>query len=137
MTSTARFATPEVAESTFYRAFEQGDISAMMEVWADTEEISCIHPGGTRLDGRTLITRGWEEIFALQPRLRFNISDELRSHDTARAIHLLKENISIDNELRGVVLATNIYRRIGDSWHMTLHHASPDPTYAEQPDILH
>ena len=44
-------ASAEQAEAAFYRAFEKADLGAMMAVWAEDEEILCIHPGGQRLIG--------------------------------------------------------------------------------------
>ena len=43
------FATPEEAEHAFYEALEQGDTVRLMQVWADDEEVVCIHPGGCLL----------------------------------------------------------------------------------------
>jgi len=45
------FLTPQEAEAAFYEALERGDLDAMMEVWAEDDEVSCIHPGGPRLTG--------------------------------------------------------------------------------------
>ena len=46
---------PEEAETAFYEALEKGDLEAMMAIWADDEEVVCIHPGGQRLTGQSLI----------------------------------------------------------------------------------
>ena len=45
------FPTPQDAEAAFYEALETGDLETMMEVWAEDEEIVCVHPGGPRLAG--------------------------------------------------------------------------------------
>ena len=45
------FATPEDVEASFYEAIARADLAALMSVWADDEEIVCIHPTGQRLTG--------------------------------------------------------------------------------------
>jgi len=45
------WATPEAAEKAFYESFEAGDLPTMMQVWADTSDICCIHPMGKALRG--------------------------------------------------------------------------------------
>lgn len=40
------YATSEEAGQAFYDALEQGDLAQLMAVWADDEDIVCIHPGG-------------------------------------------------------------------------------------------
>ena len=45
------FPTAQDAEAAFYEAFETGDLEAMMNVWAEDEEIVCVHPGEARLVG--------------------------------------------------------------------------------------
>ena len=55
------FTSPEAVSQAFYEALEAGDIEAMMAVWADDEEVVCVHPGGPRLTGfdavRAMTTR--------------------------------------------------------------------------------
>jgi len=49
------FTSPQEAEAAFYEALERGDLDAMMSVWAEDEEIVCVHPGGPRLNGYALV----------------------------------------------------------------------------------
>ena len=49
--SSSLFASPEDAETAFYDAIERADLEAMMAIWADDEEVACIHPAGQRLTG--------------------------------------------------------------------------------------
>ena len=42
-----KFNTPEEAEVAFYKAIEQADVIAMMSVWADDEEVICVHPAAS------------------------------------------------------------------------------------------
>ena len=45
------FPTPDDAESAFYDAFERADLAAMMVVWAEDDDVVCVHPPGPRLTG--------------------------------------------------------------------------------------
>lgn len=121
------FATPQAAEAAFYDAFHRRDLAAMMEVWADDDRVVCIHPGWERLEGRAQVEHSWQQVFSGQQRLRCELSDEQYTQDALLSIHVVRENISVNGEHQGVVLATNIYQLMEGSWHMILHHASPEP----------
>ena len=58
------FPTPQDAETAFYEALEAGNLDAMMEVWAEDEEIVCVHPGGERLVGYDAVRSSWAQIAA-------------------------------------------------------------------------
>ncbi|MCX7273964.1 MAG: nuclear transport factor 2 family protein, partial [Burkholderiales bacterium] len=51
MRRAAVFATAEAAEEAFYDAMQRGDAIAMMALWADDEDVACVHPNGPRLIG--------------------------------------------------------------------------------------
>ena len=42
-------ASPDEVEQQFYEALQSGDIDALMAVWADDDDIFCVHPGGPRV----------------------------------------------------------------------------------------
>ena len=123
------FRTPKETEAAFYQALEQADLDAMMEVWADNDNIACVHPMGPRLEGQEEITESWRRIFSNGARMRFRISDVQALTDGGVAVRVVHENITVSNRSsESIVLATNVYRLIGDSWYMVLHHASPAPS---------
>lgn len=121
----ANFATAAEAEAAFYQAFEAADLNAMMAVWAPSGDVECIHPMSPRLSGLPAIRESWRHIFH-DARLVFTLTDVQRFSDTQLAVHVLHERIqpAVGGILQ-MMIATNMYRRIGDSWHMVLHHASP------------
>jgi ketosteroid isomerase-like protein len=121
------WATPEAAEQAFYEAFEAGDLPAMMQVWADSADICCIHPMGKALLGPAAVREGWEGVFSSSQRLRF-VLESLQWQNTGDlAISVLLEHIRVEGEARArpPMIATNIYRRTVRGWRMLLHHASP------------
>jgi uncharacterized protein (TIGR02246 family) len=127
------FSTSEEAEKAFYAAFQQEDLELMMSVWADENDITCIHPGGTRLEGRTNISESWEQIFSHENGIKFEINQKRVVLENDIAIHHVIESIYMDGELQSEIIATNIYRLSNNSWQMILHHASPElrPAIAE------
>ena len=124
-----QFGSAQEAEAAFYAAFQISDIEGMTLIWDDHEAV-CIHPFGDRIEGKLAIMQTWQQIFAHDVQLRFTLSDPWVFSGDSHGIHLVRENISVD-ESEGVktmvVLATNAYRRVDDGWRMILHHASPAP----------
>ena len=126
----ALFATPEDASRAFYNAFEQGDIAAMMRVWADDDEIFCIHPSGPRNIGPNAVRGAWEEIFSTPTTLRFQLEQQMFFVGASMAVQSVLEYLQINEEakLRGPAIATNIYTRsVGGGWRMIAHHAATAP----------
>lgn len=131
----ARLATPGQAEAAFYRALEQADLAAMMAVWAEEEEIVCIHPGGPRLIGLEAVRDSWRQIFAAGPRLRFRLLDPRVQAGRMVSVHNLVEHILVTGDLRPhLALATNVYVLAPGGWRMLMHHASPLPPSAAPPE---
>lgn len=136
------YPTPQDAENAFYEALERSDLEAMMEVWAEDEDIVCIHPGGPRLAGYEQIRSSWAQIFQSRQRLRVRVSHQVCTQGMMLAIHSLHENFTVEGEpkARPPVVATNVYLRSGNGWRMIAHHASPLPLSAAVPDspkVLH
>ncbi|HZT64022.1 MAG TPA: nuclear transport factor 2 family protein [Burkholderiales bacterium] len=138
------FPTPQDAEAAFYEAFEAADLEAMMEVWAEDEEIVCVHPGGPRLAGFEQIRTSWGQIFGAGQRIKVHLSDQVVLAGMMLTIHSVHENFLVQGESRprAPVTATNVYLRTGKGWRMILHHGSSAPVEArppaaESPKILH
>ncbi len=130
-----KFNTPEEAEAAFYQAIEQADVIAMMSVWAEDEEVICVHPAGQRLIGVDAVRESWRQIFAAGPRMRFGLL-QVRAH-TSRLVSIrnLYERISVGADPRQhLVLATNAYVLGSSGWRMLMHHASPLPPDAAVPE---
>ncbi|HET7175643.1 MAG TPA: nuclear transport factor 2 family protein [Gammaproteobacteria bacterium] len=121
------FPTPDEAEAAFYTAFANTDLDAMMEVWLDSEAVTCIHPVGPRITGRGAVRASWQEVFRNSGGLRFRLADVTRTQDALLSIHVLHEFITVPGESgeRPPAVATNIYQLTQDGWRMILHHASP------------
>ncbi|PID61084.1 MAG: hypothetical protein CSB44_08435 [Gammaproteobacteria bacterium] len=123
------FNTPDEAEHAFYDAIERGDMAVMDSVWSKSENIVCIHPGSTRIVGRSDVMQSFRQLFADSPEFAFTIVDTLETGTDELAIHLVREEVTIDDQLISVMVSTNIYLFEQGSWRMMLHHSSPEPDY--------
>ena len=136
------FPTPQDAEAAFYDALERSDLDAMMQVWAEDEEIVCVHPGGPRLVGYDQVRASWVSMLQAGQRMRVQITDLVQFVSGMVAVHSLHENLTLQSDRRSVTTATtNIYARAGDGWRMVFHHASPaqerQARPASTPQTLH
>jgi uncharacterized protein (TIGR02246 family) len=142
------YPTAQDAESAFYEALERADLEAMMAVWAEDEDVLCVHPAGPRLTGHDEIRKSWAQIFSGPARVRVHITHQVAIAGMMIAVHSVQENFNVEGGQRGdaqpaPVVATNVYLRTGAGWRMIVHHASPAPGRPESapraapPKILH
>ena len=120
-------ASPEDVELQFYDALREGDIDKLMALWADDDEVVCVHPGGGRLVGVADIRSAFEAIFA-SGRIPVQAEQVRRVHSIDAAVHNVVERIqaqTAEGLQEGVVIATNVYLRTTQGWRMVAHHASP------------
>jgi ketosteroid isomerase-like protein len=124
------FPTAQDAESAFYDAFSKGDLEAMMAVWADDDDIYCVHPQGPRLTGMEQVRESWRQIFASGQRLSFHLRGKHALQGMMMAVHSVYEHVAAagDPRSRQPVVATNIYQRTERGWRMVAHHASAAPS---------
>jgi ketosteroid isomerase-like protein len=121
------FATADEAESAFYDAFERANLSAMMAVWAESDDVVCVHPQGPRLVGFEAVRESWMQIFAGGATLRIRATEQRRFDGQSVAVRAVIERVSPAGEEAPVslVCATNVYELTTSGWRMTVHHASP------------
>lgn len=133
------FSTPEQAEAAFYDAIESADMAALDAVWSRDENIVCVHPGASRIEGRSAVMQSFEHMFSEAPVLEFTIIDTLYTGNEALAIHLVREEIALDGEVVSIMVSTNIFQMEDGGWRMLLHHASPEPdtAFGDDMDDLH
>lgn len=98
----------------------------MMSVWSEDGDVTCIHPGGPRLDGRDAIRESWQQIFTHDRDVEFTVNQQRVSVGKDIAVHHVIESISVSGELQPEIIATNVYRKTNKGWRMILHHASPE-----------
>lgn len=120
--------TPEETEAAFYAAISRADIEAVMALWADEEDIVCIHPGAPRLVGHASIRAAWESIFEqggvqIRPVQLHVIQNVMTSvHNIIEEVH---RTVSRQQDIH--ILATNVYVKTPFGWRIATHHASVVP----------
>ena len=105
------------ANQRFYDAFSSGDFIAMQEIWADSDTISCIHPGWPSLNTRKDVLSSWHSILSTQS-VFISVSDE--------DVHLFGDTAYVicrEHLQPGTLLATNIFCRTGPRWQLVHHQA--------------
>lgn len=125
----ASFTTPQEAEQAFYEAFQRADLDAVMAVWAEDDEVFCVHPGGSRLTGLANIRESFRQIFRSGATMRFQLRGLQQIRGGLLAVHSVYEYITLVGERRppSPVIATNLYANSGGGWRMVGHHASAAP----------
>ena len=123
------FNKPEDAEEAFYRAFEQSDLELMEKIWSDDDSIVCIHPNAPRLEGHEEVMDSWRQIFESDNGLKFYLHEIHTIQDGLLSIHLVKEEVEMDDELVAIIATTNIYQQTDEGWKMIVHHSSTEPEY--------
>ena len=139
------FPTAQDAENAFYEALERSDLEGMMAVWAEDEDIVCVHPGGARLTGQDQVRESWARMFAAGAGARVHISQQVAISAMMLAVHSVHENFTVAGEAqpRPPIVATNVYLRTAAGWRMIVHHASPaaaqpaPPRREAAPKFLH
>jgi ketosteroid isomerase-like protein len=127
MSSQIFFATPDDCARAFYEAFTRAETDAVMVVWAEDEDICCVHPAAAPLYGYTAIRAAWDAVFRNSARMRIEVRDEHWTHTIGMATQTAIEWIFVGDEpqARGPVFVTNIYLRAPRGWCLLSHHASP------------
>ena len=127
-------AEPEIVEELkaanqrFYDAFNELSLERMDEIWEDTEQAVCVHPGWQPLVGWQPIRDSWQRIFANANMMQFNI----------RYLNVVVQGdfgyVTCREGITSVVqgkannfstYATNIFAHTETGWRMIAHHASP------------
>jgi len=130
-------ATADDTEASFYEALQTGDLEKMMSVWADDDEIACVHPGGPRAVGPIAVRAAFEAVLT-GGSVHVTVQHVRRMEQPGFAVHHVAEHIQAmtpQGMQTAYVMATNVYVRTAEGWRMVVHHASPGLPQ-ELPDIV-
>ena len=120
------YVTADEAELAYYKAFRTLDTEAMRQVWLDSNEVYCIHPAGDVQSGFQRVMASWALIFDRADAPEVTIRVLQRTENEGVAIHLVEEQIGQGGS-SAIVLATNVYRKTANGWHMLSHHGGLTP----------
>jgi ketosteroid isomerase-like protein len=132
----------EDVEAAYYDAIASNDIDALMALWADDDDIVCVHPGATRLIGHEAIRASWVEVFE-RGGVRLAPTRLHASQNLMTAVHSVVEEVSHPKAEQPDlhIIATNVYLKTPAGWRIVMHHASvaPGPAPASTPAgaVLH
>lgn len=134
MTDVTDTKSPEQAEAIFYAAFENGDLEAMAKIWAQSDDIVCVHPHGPQLLGYDQVMKSWQNILDNAAGFRINVRVLNQINDGETSVTFVNETLINEASDTGpvTVLATNAYQRTESGWRIVLHHASPAPQTGEE-----
>lgn len=121
-------ATLLFANETFYRAFADRDYTLMTAVWADGEDLSCLHPGWPPLQGREAVLQSWHAI--LTGPSAPNITPEHPKASLHGDCGIVVCYEQVDGEY---LIATNIFVRAEASWLLVHHQSGPTEPPSEAP----
>jgi ketosteroid isomerase-like protein len=120
------------ANAAFYEALEHADIDALERLWIDDGAAVCVHPGLAPIHGHKAVLRSWAAVLAATPYLQFVLTDVAAQVSGGVAVVTCTENLLSAVEgmpdtvfAGGHAVATNVFRRDGETWRMWVHHASP------------
>ena len=123
------------AEKAFYLAFVRRDMSLMQQVWATSQNVYCLHPGGQPLVGKDVIIQSWQQIFSGPQTSELKIEHHNLASDPKLAIHRITEHLTMhinkEKKQQATMYAVNIFQCINDHWYMISHHASAAPHVAK------
>lgn len=129
------YANADAIETAFYEAIARADLDALMALWADEDEIVCVHPGAPRLIGHAAIRASWEAIFAGGGGVHIVPRQMHAMQSTMTATHNLIEEIGNQDGMQADdagqqqrhLVATNVYLKTPAGWRIIVHHASVAP----------
>jgi ketosteroid isomerase-like protein len=110
------------ANATFYRAFTDGDYSAMAALWALRAPVACLHPGARALFGRSPVLDSWKQILGGTSRFELRCEKPVVYVSGDAAIVTCYE-AAVDQPAH--LVATNVFVFEDGRWRMVHHHAGP------------
>ena len=116
------FPRPTTPRAAFYDAFERADLAAMMAVWAEDDDIVCVHPAGPAPAWASRrCARAGRRSSPSGIALRIRTIDARRSTGQTMAVHSVVEMLSAPGEQAPSppVSATNVYVLTENGWRMT------------------
>ena len=113
----------EIANQSFYSLFEGRDIRGMTDLWVNSEETWCTHPGWPTLFGWAKIKASFQQIFSGPEPPQFLISN-VRIH-TAKNVGWVFVEENLLGASLSAVAAVNVFKHTDDVWKMVGHQAAP------------
>ena len=113
----------EAVNSSFYAHFEAADIQGMSDLWVNSDEEWCTHPGWPTNFAWDQIRVSFEQIFS-GPGLPQFLTSNVRFHGNDHAAWVFVEENLLGSSLSAVA-AVNVFKNDQGIWKMVGHQAAP------------
>ena len=119
------YASPEEVEQAFYEALSTGNADELAKVWAEDEDVICVHPTGIRLRGLGAIIESWRGILG-NHQLRGEAHLEAQTLGAVMTVHHITETLFVgdDPAPHGPLHVTHIFALGAHGWRLVSRHAS-------------
>lgn len=107
------------ANDAFYVAFANGDVEAMDRLWAQRDDVVCLHPGWPALRGRDVVMESWMRILRNpdQPRVGVHAVDAVRLGGDAMLV------VCYETMADTIMVACNVFVAGADGPQLVSHQA--------------
>ncbi len=112
------------ANARFYDALERADLEQMRDIWVQTDDAVCAHPGRTPLRGWSAVWESWDAILSSGGNPQIILTEEEVTRRGSVAWVTATENM-ISGGHTGAATALNVFEHDGLRWRMVVHHAAP------------
>jgi ketosteroid isomerase-like protein len=108
------------ANQAFYVAFSTGDFAKLAGLWADDDNISCIHPGWPVIVGRAAVIGSWRDILQSpgRPQITCHEPYAIVTGDSGHVV-------CIELVEAAPLAASNHFRLVDGGWRLVHHQSSP------------
>ncbi len=108
------------ANEAFYAAFNQKDVASMDAIWADSPDVTCVHPGWNLLQGRDAVVESWHNILTNPGQPRIVTGGATASIHGSLAIVVCRELVG-----GSPLVATNVFILESETWKLLHHQSGP------------
>ena len=116
----------------FYETIETGDLDTMLDLWLQSPDTVCVHPGVEPVRGSGAVGRSWAVVMASTPYIQYFLTDvEVALHGDTATVSCTENVLTGDERVGtdvfggGRAVATNVFVRTREGWRLWVRHASP------------
>ena len=135
---TQTYTTPQEAEDAFYDALDEGNLSELLSVWAESDDICCLLPMHPMIQGRQGVTDVFTHMLSQGHGISVSIKLLSWIETDDIAIHQIEESVQStpsDTPPPPAFYGTNIYRKDNSGWRLIVHQNAPTPP-PPQPELV-
>lgn len=112
----------------YYRAFENFDLKEMENIWSNSDDVICIHPGWDILVGWKNVKESWKKIFMEETLIKFTIRNPHTIIQNNIGIVSCIEEIFVSSQetiSQTFIATSNLFKNTPEGLKLFYHHSSP------------